>query len=99
LPSFIEGLPNVALEAFAAKKPIVATAVGGTPEVVQHEISGFLTSPEDIPGMARHLLELFSDADLRNSMGENGYKHIANHFSYLEQTKKYTALYEQLAKI
>lgn len=96
LPSFTEGLPNVALEAFAAKKPVVATAVGGTPEVVQHGVSGYLTSPDDISGMAQHLIVLTSDADLRNNMGENGYKHISKHFSYAEQTKKYMRLYEQM---
>ncbi len=96
LPSFTEGLPNVALEAFAAKKPIVATAVGGTPEVVQHGVSGFLTSPEDIEGMTGYLLELISDADQRKKMGEAGSRHVAEHFSYTEQTNKYGNLYNKI---
>ncbi|RII27474.1 MAG: group 1 glycosyl transferase [Geobacter sp.] len=98
LPSFTEGLPNVALEAFAARKPIVATAVGGTPEVVQQGGSGYLTSPDDISGMVQYLLELVSDANMRRHMGETGYAHITKHFSFAEQTMKYVMLYEQLAK-
>lgn len=98
LPSLTEGLPNVILETFAARKPVVATRVGGTPEVVQHGVSGFLTSPDDISGMVQYLLELASDSNLRKSMGENGYKHIDKHFSFVEQTNKYMVLYEQFAK-
>src|SRR5205807_4135658 len=47
LPSFTEGLPNVALEAAAAGVPVVATAVGGTPEVVAVGATGFLVPPRE----------------------------------------------------
>lgn len=96
LPSFTEGLPNVALEAFANKKPIVATKVGGTPEVVQDGVSGFLTTPEQPELMAKHLLKLCGDDDLRRKMGEAGYSYIKEHFGFDAQTAEYEKLYSSL---
>jgi glycosyltransferase involved in cell wall biosynthesis len=98
LPSYTEGLPNVALEAFAAKKPIVATAVGGTPEVVKDGISGFLTTPENFSGLAEAVLTLAKDFGLRQKMGNAGYEHISAEFTFEGQTKKYEDLYRNFVK-
>lgn len=98
LPSFTEGLPNVALEAFANKKPIVASAVGGTPEVVQHGVSGFLTTPEDVAGMAAGIRQLLADPGLRDQMGKAGYQYTADHFGFEAQTRCYETLYEAVTK-
>jgi len=94
LPSFTEGLPNVILEAYAVSKPVVATRVGGTPEVVQEGVSGFLTRPDEHKLMAGHLLALANDQGLRQRMGHAGYAYIKEHFSFSAQT----AVYEQLYK-
>ena len=96
LPSFTEGLPNVVLEAFAARKPVVATRVGGTPEVVQDGISGFLTRSDEPELMARHLLALADDPDLRQRMGHAGYAYTKEHFSFTAQTEAYEQLYTDL---
>lgn len=96
LPSLTEGLPNVALEAFAAKKPIVATAVGGTPEVVLNGISGFLSTPENISAMVDSVLKLTEDPALRRDMGMAGYHYVAEHFGFEAQTRKYEELYEDV---
>jgi glycosyltransferase involved in cell wall biosynthesis len=98
LPSFTEGLPNVVLEAFAANKPVVATAVGGTPEVVQDGISGFLTTPDDIAGMSEKLLALLDDEDLRNQMGASGYRYVAEYFGFESQTRAYEKLYSSIGQ-
>lgn len=98
LPSFTEGLPNVALEAFAAQKPVVATAVGGTPEVVRNGISGFLTTPDNIDSMAESLLLLASDSELRHRMGRSGYQHVSEQFTFEGQMVKYEKLYDQILK-
>jgi glycosyltransferase involved in cell wall biosynthesis len=96
LPSLTEGLPNVALEAFAARKPIIASAVGGTPEIVQDGISGFLTAPDDSAGMSESLLKLTENPELRQQMGEIGYRYITEHFDFEVQTKKYEELYDTI---
>jgi len=98
LPSFTEGLPNVILEAFAAKKPVVATRVGGTPEVVQDGVSGFLTEPDEPALMAGHVLALAGDPALRSRMGGAGYQHVLDEFGFERQTRLYEELYVKVAK-
>ena len=97
LPSFTEGLPNVVLEAFAARRPVVATAVGGTPEVVTDGESGFLVAPEEEERMAQAVLELLRSPDLRARMGESGFAHIRKHFCPVRQTEAYRDLYRTVA--
>lgn len=98
LPSFTEGLPNVVLEAFAVGKPVVATRVGGTPEVVQDGVSGFLTTPDQANLMAQHLLQLLNNPSLRQTMGNAGHNHVREHFSFESQTEEYMKLYESLSR-
>ena len=98
LPSFTEGLPNVVLEAFAVRKPVVATAVGGTPEVVTHGVSGFLTAPSEIDKMAEYVHQLVNDPALRDCMGERGYRHVEEHFGFERQTALYEELYTTVSK-
>lgn len=93
LPSFTEGLPNVVLEAFAVKKPVVASRVGGTPEVVQHGISGFMAEPNETAVMADYLVQLCRNEALRKSMGEAGYINAHRNFDFSQQTLSYEDLY------
>ncbi|MRR55618.1 MAG: glycosyltransferase [Deltaproteobacteria bacterium] len=98
LPSFTEGLPNVVLEAFAVRKPVVASAVGGTPEVVTHGVSGFLAGPGELGKMAEYVHQLVNDPALRDCMGERGYRHIEEEFGFEQQTQKYEELYSIVSK-
>jgi len=98
LPSFTEGLPNVVLEAYAAGKPVVATAVGGTPEVVQDLVTGFLTDPQEPQYMAQCLLQLAEDPELRKTMGASGYRRVLDCFTFERQTEQYRELYLRLLK-
>jgi len=72
LTSLWEGLPCVFSEAMANALPIVATNVDGAREAITHEESGFLHEPHDIRGMARSVLRLIENEQLRQTMGERG---------------------------
>jgi len=96
LPSLWEGLPNALLEAMAAGLPVVATAVGGTPEVVVDGVTGFLVPPRDPQALADAILRLLRNPELRQRMGEAGRARVAAHFSIEQMVHKTEALYEQL---
>jgi glycosyltransferase involved in cell wall biosynthesis len=96
LPSFTEGLPNVALEAFASGVPVVATAVGGTPEVVEDGVSGFLVRPGDPPALASRILAAFQDEENRRQMGIRGRQRVRDHFTFEAQSQRYQHLFAQL---
>jgi glycosyltransferase involved in cell wall biosynthesis len=71
-PSLSEGLPLVALEAMACGLPVVATDVGGTAEVVQDGVTGYLLRTNDVDQLAERVCRLIGDAGLRAEMGARG---------------------------
>ena len=68
LPSLTEGTPNAIIEAMSHVKPVIATAVGGVPDIVDNE-TGILVEPDDVKALAAAMTRLASDADLRRRMG------------------------------
>jgi glycosyltransferase involved in cell wall biosynthesis len=96
LPSFSEGLPNVVLEAFAAGVPVVATAVDGTPEVVDEGVSGYLVPPGDAAALAGRIGELLADDGLRRRMGQRGRERVQREFTFAAQAEQYQQLFEEL---
>src|SRR5205807_10286971 len=84
LPSFTEGLPNVVLEAMAAAVPVVATAVGGTPEVVAEGVTGWLVPPGDPSALARRVVDGIRGEKGR-AMGQRGRERVAAHFTFAAQ--------------
>ncbi len=77
LCSLSEGLPLTILEAMAAAKPIVATAVGGIPEVIQDGVDGIIIPSDDADSLAEAILELLQDKEKRQQMGENGEEEVS----------------------
>ena len=96
LPSLWEGLPVALLEAMAAGLPVVATRVGGVPEVVIDGVTGLLVPPRDPEALSAAILTLLQDPDLRHRMGEAGQRRVRNHFSVDQMIQKTEALYERL---
>ena len=82
LPSLFEGLPCVILEAMAMGKPVVATNVGGTVDLVANGENGFLVPACDYERMARALQELIENSDLRRNMGSLGKQKVKKEFSW-----------------
>lgn len=96
LPSLTEGLPLSVLEAMAQKLPVIATNVGGIPELVVDGETGILIPPNDPDALANAMERMIRDPAMRRRMGEAGYHRVATEFSFNEMTRKYEALYLSL---
>ncbi len=96
LPSRWEGLPNAVLEAMAAGKPVVATEVGGIPELVVRGVTGMIVPPQDVHALAEAIKALLSDEPRALSMGAAGRERVQRHFSIDAMIAKTEALYQEL---
>ena len=96
LPSYTEGMPNVVLEAFAAGVPVVSTAVGGAPEVVEHGVNGFLVKPGDAEAMADRIGEALASEDRLRDMGLQGRQRVHDEFTFAAQARGYRRLFAEL---
>ena len=91
-----EGLPLVLLEAMAKAKPVVATAVGGIPELVRHGESGLLVPAADHDALARELLRLLDDPAFARTLGESGRAHVERDFGRASFSARLRALYARV---
>jgi glycosyltransferase involved in cell wall biosynthesis len=80
LPSRMEPFGIVLIEAMACKKPVVATRVGGIPEIIEHEVSGILVEMENPQALTEGLRRVLTDGDLRKTVAENGYARVLERF-------------------
>jgi len=96
LPSLREGLPLVLLEAMAASVPIVATSVGGNPEIVRHGATGLLVPPRDPAALAAALDQVLSNRELRASFAFEGSRDFEARFTLDRTIAAYENLYEEL---
>src|SRR6266542_1794313 len=96
LPSFTEVLPNVVLEAFAAGVAVVATAVGGTPEVVEDGVSGRLVAPGDPDALAEAIRDVLSCEEQCKTMGHRGRQRVHDEFTFVAQARAYERLFTAL---
>lgn len=96
LPSLFEGLPNSIMEAMASRLPVIATDVGGIPELVINGETGFLVPAKQPPAMAEKILELVGDKEKRRIMGEKGFDRLTKEFSMSSMIEKTEAAFECL---
>ncbi|MEN9560563.1 MAG: hypothetical protein RLZZ502_1774 [Pseudomonadota bacterium] len=97
LPSRAEGISNTVLEAMATGLPVLATRVGGNPELVVDGVTGVLFPHGDVAQLAQAMNTMWRDAALRQSYAEAAYQRAQQEFSLPTMVKRYSALYLELA--
>jgi glycosyltransferase involved in cell wall biosynthesis len=98
LPSFVEGLPNVVLEAMASGLPVVVTKVGGNPDLVNDGTNGVLVDADNPLQLRDALKELLENKDLAEKLGNEARKTIEQKFSIDHITDTYIKLYNDLIR-
>lgn len=98
LPSYNEGLPISILEAMASSLPIIATNVGGIPEIVEDNKNGYLISPGDINRLEESLLKLIESKELRQEFGNCGLKKSKKYFDVNIIAQKINHIYDLILK-
>jgi glycosyltransferase involved in cell wall biosynthesis len=93
LPSLFEGMPNVVLEAMAARRAVVATAVEGSEELVVPGETGWLVPPDDPEALGRALLEAAADPDRCRRFGEAGHARVEAEFTLDRMCDTYQRLW------
>jgi protein-tyrosine-phosphatase len=97
LPSLHEGIPMALLEAMALERPVVATAVGGVPEVVTHGTDGLLVQPSDEQALADACLELARDRRRAQTIGARARKTVEARFSHARNGRVLVETYQAIA--
>lgn len=95
-PSRVESFGVAALEAQATGLPVVASRVGGLPEIVEHGVTGLLVPPEDPAALAGAIVELLGDAERRAAMGRAGRLMALDSYSWQESVDRMEHVYEQV---
>ncbi len=96
LASVIEGFPNVLLEAMSMAKPVVATCVGGIPELIESEKDGILVFSKDSQGLANVILQCLRDPSTANRLGTKARHKIEQNFSLDQMIDQYEAFYRKM---
>ena len=95
---YVDGLPNVALEAMAAGKPLIATRVGGLPQLVTSGENGLLVDERDSDGLADAIVALTRDPALRARMGESGRSLIRDSMNWDVVAERFETVYERVTR-
>ena len=93
-----EGTPVCILEAMAMKKPVVATSVGGIPEIVRNNKTGILVPPENPELLAEAVISLLLNLQKRRELGESGWRWVQESFSIERCVRNYESLYRELVR-
>lgn len=93
LPSWTEGISLALLEAMAIGLPVIASRVGGNPEVIARDEMGLLVSPRDAAGMAEAIVRVASDGALANGLGQEARRRVERAFNIRNMIRAYEQLY------
>ena len=97
LPSYMEGRPNVVNEAMASALPVIATRIGGIPDMVEEGETAFLYHPGNVEELRKHLRTLVADGELRNRMGRAGHEFlISSGVSWDSTAEEFDLLFSRL---
>jgi N-acetyl-alpha-D-glucosaminyl L-malate synthase BshA len=96
LPSQLESFGLAALEAMACEVPVIATNVGGLPEVVQHGVDGYLVNPGDVKEAGRYALEILSRTDRGREMGQQARRNAKSKFCANDVIPRYEEYYRRV---
>jgi glycosyltransferase involved in cell wall biosynthesis len=99
LPSLSEGTSNTLLESMAAGIPVIATRVGGNPEVIEDGVSGLLVPPRDSAAIAAAMIRLLEDEDLALRLGQAGMRRVSELFSLSGSVQQTEHLYQRLVEV
>ena len=99
LPSSTEGMSNAMLEAMSCSLAVLATRVGGAPDVIEHDRSGYLIPPDDLPSLRHGLESLLADESLRLRLGSNARARMLADFSLDSVAERLAALYRHLLEM
>ena len=98
LPSLGDALPTVLIEALAAQTPIIATKVGGIPEIIENDVNGMLVPPADSDRLADACIKLIQDQELSHQFTVNGLEIAKRRFDVKVQVEQLQNLYKDLIK-
>jgi glycosyltransferase involved in cell wall biosynthesis len=105
LPSIVdsqgntEGLGVVLLEAMACKVPVIASNIGGIPDIVHDKVNGTLVPEKDVLELTRAIDEMIKHEEFRKSMALNGYEMVKGHFSWEQIAKDYIDIYKETSRL
>ena len=98
LASYAEPCGRVILEAMSSGKPVVGTESGGTPEIIQSDVTGFLVKPRDARALADKIAYLIKNPAMAKDMGAAGRRRVEEHFSIEKNARQTERVYLEILK-
>lgn len=95
LSIYLDAFPKVNLEAMAAKKPVIGTCFGGTPEAVVDGVTGYIVNPLNVKMLADRIIDLLKNPEKARQFGEAGYQRVKEKFNLEDKAKETLAIYEK----
>jgi len=96
LPTMGEAFPKVVLEGMGAEVPVIASAVGGIPEIIEDGVNGLLVPPGEVPALENALLDLLNNPEKRRQLAAEGLRTVRDRFSVENQIAKIQSIYDEL---